>query len=154
VIVECAVYEEGQRRPGELQLDQACEAGQEDGAVVWIDLYEPTPQEFRAIREELSLHPLAIEDAIEAHQRPKVERYGDQVFIVLKSARYVDETEDVVFGEVMLFAGPWRSRAGSPSTSCRTRASSGASPWRTVMTKPCPAKSMTSPNTTSSVSST
>jgi magnesium transporter len=105
VIVECAVYEEGQRRPGELQLDQACEAGQEDGAVVWIDLYEPTPQEFRAIREELSLHPLAIEDALEAHQRPKVERYGDQVFIVLKSARYVDETEDVVFGEVMLFAG-------------------------------------------------
>ena len=105
MIVECAVYEEGRRRPGELELDQACEAGQGDGAVVWIDLYEPTPPEFRAIREELSLHPLAIEDALEAHQRPKVERYGDQVFIVLKSARYVDETEDVVFGEVMLFAG-------------------------------------------------
>ena len=105
VIVDCGVYEDGRRRPGELELEDACEAGQEPGVVVWIDLFEPTAREFEAIRDEFGLHPLAIEDALEAHQRPKLERYGDLMFVVLKSARYVDETEDVLFGEVMVFAG-------------------------------------------------
>jgi magnesium transporter len=105
VIVECAVYEDGQRREGDIALRDACEAGQEPGAFVWIDLYEPSADEFRALREEFDLHPLAVEDALVAHERPKLERYGDMRFVVLKTACYDDDRETVDFGEVMLFAG-------------------------------------------------
>jgi magnesium transporter len=105
VIVECAVYEDGKRRPGDVQLEDACEAGQEPGAFVWIDLFEPTGREFDAIRAEFGLHPLAIEDALEAHERPKLEKFDDMAFLVLKAVSYDDETEDLTFGEVMIFAG-------------------------------------------------
>ena len=104
MIVDCAVYEDGRRR-GSLALDDACEAGQADGAFVWIDLYEPPPDEFAALRDEFSLHPLAVEDALSAHERPKLERYGKVAFIVVKSVSYHDAEEEVRFGEVMIFAG-------------------------------------------------
>jgi magnesium transporter len=106
VIVECAVYEDGARRDGDVPLDQACEAAGDDGAFVWVDLYEPTPEEFEALRDEFSLHPLAIEDATEAHERPKLERYEGVLFMVLKTVTYDDETEDLTFGEIMVFRGP------------------------------------------------
>jgi magnesium transporter len=105
VIVECAVYEDGERRPGELELEQACEAASEPGAFVWIDLFEPTQGEFRALREEFGLHPLAVEDALMAHERPKLERYGDVAFLALKTAVYDDAAEEVRIGEIMLFSG-------------------------------------------------
>ncbi|HEX8120857.1 MAG TPA: magnesium/cobalt transporter CorA [Solirubrobacteraceae bacterium] len=105
MLVECAVYEDGRRKAGDLPLEHACEAGQEDGAFVWVGLFEPTADEFEALRSEFSLHPLAVEDALSAHQRPKIERYGDMTFVVLKTARYVDEAEAVVFGQVMVFVG-------------------------------------------------
>ncbi len=105
MIVECAVYEDGRRKAGNLPLGHACEAGQEDGAFVWVGLHEPTAEEFDALRSEFGLHPLAVEDALRAHQRPKLERYGDMTFVVLKTARYVDETEEVLFGQVMVFVG-------------------------------------------------
>jgi magnesium transporter len=104
VIVECAVYEDGRRR-GDLPLRDACEAGQEPGAFVWIDLYEPSIEELGELRDEFSLHPLAVEDATKAHQRPKLERYGDVAFLVLKTVVYDEEAEEVNFGEVMVFAG-------------------------------------------------
>jgi magnesium transporter len=105
VIVDCAVYRNGERRLGELALTDACEASQEEDAFVWIDLYEPTPEEFGALREEFGLHPLAVEDAIVAHERPKLERYGDIAFLVLRTACYDDDREEVGFGEILLFAG-------------------------------------------------
>ncbi len=105
MIVECAVYEDGRRRPGEIPLEDACEAGQRDGAFVWVGLFEPTSDEFEAIRREFALHPLAVEDALGAHERPKLERYGDMTFVVLKTAQYIDETEEVRFGQVMVFVG-------------------------------------------------
>jgi magnesium transporter len=105
VIVECAVYQDGRRRAGALPLDQACEAGQEPGAFVWVGLVEPTADEFEAMRREFALHPLAVEDALSAHERPKLERYGDMTFVVLKSAEYRDEAEEVRFGQVMVFVG-------------------------------------------------
>jgi magnesium transporter len=105
VIVECAVYEDGRRKAGSLPIEHACEAGQAEGAFVWVGLFEPTADEFSALRAEFDLHPLAVEDALRAHQRPKIERYGDMTFVVLKTARYVDETEDVEFGQVMVFVG-------------------------------------------------
>jgi magnesium transporter len=106
VIVDCAVYEKGHRRPGHLDLEDALEAGRcSDDAFVWIGLHEPTPGEFDAVVAEFQLHPLAVEDAIKAHQRAKLERYGDCLFLVLKTARYDDDLEIIEFSEIQLFAG-------------------------------------------------
>jgi magnesium transporter len=105
MIVDCAVYEDGKRRVGELPLHQAHEAASGDGAFVWIGLHEPDAQEFDAVAAEFELHPLAVEDAITAHQRPKIEMYGNSVFMVLKPAVYVDHEEVVKLGEIMLFVG-------------------------------------------------
>jgi magnesium transporter len=105
MIVDCAVYENGVRRPGKLELDDAYEAGREPGAFVWIGLHEPTEEEFESVRKEFNLHDLAVEDAIKAHQRAKLEVYGDSVFVVLKPAFYDEDTEELELGEVMLFIG-------------------------------------------------
>jgi magnesium transporter len=73
--------------------------------IAWIDLYKPAEEELESVAEELGLHQLAVEDAIKAHQRPKLVRYGDSLFVVLKPARYLDEPERVVFSEVHVFVG-------------------------------------------------
>src|ERR687898_906846 len=99
MIVDCAVYTEGRRRDGPLPVERAVEACRVPGSFVWIGLYEPSGREFEDIQREFELHPLAVEDAIHAHQRPKLEVFGDMVFIVLKTARYVDSEEVVQFGE-------------------------------------------------------
>jgi Mg2+ and Co2+ transporter CorA len=90
VIVDCAVYEQGHRRPGELPVEHAGEASADGGAFVWIGLYEPTEDEFDAVRREFDLHELAVEDAITAHQRPKLEAYDDSLFVVLKPRDHRD----------------------------------------------------------------
>jgi magnesium transporter len=105
VIVDCAVYEGGRRRDGALPVHAAMEACRRPGAFTWIGLYEPTEEEFDSIRREFDLHELAVEDAIHAHQRPKLEVYGDMVFIVLKTARYVDPEEVVRLAEILIFLG-------------------------------------------------
>jgi magnesium transporter len=105
MIVDCAVYEDGRRRPGELPVLQACAASQEPDAFVWIGLHEPTEEEFDSVRREFDLHELAVEDAINAHQRPKLEVYGDSLFVVLKPARLVEPEEPIEFGEVLVFFG-------------------------------------------------
>jgi magnesium transporter len=105
MIVDCAVYEEGRRRDGVLPVHKAMEACRQPGAFTWIGLYEPTEDEFDSIRREFGLHELAVEDAIHAHQRPKLEVYDDMVFIVLKTARYIDPEEVVRLGEILIFLG-------------------------------------------------
>jgi magnesium transporter len=105
VIVDCAVYEEGRRRDGALPVHEAMEACRKPGTFTWIGLYEPTEEEFDSIRREFELHALAVEDAIDAHQRPKLEVYGETLFIVLKTARYVDPAEVVRLGEILIFLG-------------------------------------------------
>jgi magnesium transporter len=75
-------------------------------SLAWIGLYRPDRRELASLAQEFDLHELAIEDANEAHQRPKLERYGDTLFVVLKAARYRDATEEVEFGEVHVFVGP------------------------------------------------
>jgi magnesium transporter len=105
VIVDCAVYERGRRKAGELALDEACEAGRRKDAFAWLGLYEPSEDEFDAVRREFDLHELAVEDAIKAHQRPKLEAYDDSLFIVLKPARYVEAEREVEFGEIGIFIG-------------------------------------------------
>jgi magnesium transporter len=103
MIVDCAVYEDGCRRQGALLLADAGEAAERDGAFVWIGVFEPSEEEFDAVRREFNLHELAVEDAVNAHQRPKVELYGDTLLVVLKTARHVDGREDLETGEILLF---------------------------------------------------
>jgi magnesium transporter len=105
VIVDCAVYERGRRQAGELALDEAFEASRRNDSFVWLGLHEPTEEEFDAVRREFDLHALAVEDAINAHQRPKLEVYGDSLFVVLKPARYLEAERMIEFGEVLIFIG-------------------------------------------------
>jgi magnesium transporter len=105
VIVDCAIYEDGVRRDGKVELAHAYDERRQAGKFVWIGLYEPTEEEFDSLRHEFDLHPLAVEDAIHAHQRPKLEVYDEMVFLVLKTARYVDPTEVIELGEVLVFLG-------------------------------------------------
>jgi len=106
MIIDRAVYRDGRRTAEPDDLGKLHAASQTGDALVWLDLYEPTGEEFSTVAREFGLHELAVEDAVKAHQRPKLERYEDTLFIVLRPARYVDETETVLFGEVDMFAGP------------------------------------------------
>jgi magnesium transporter len=103
VIVDCAAYADGKRREGKLSLERAGETAGEPGTFVWLGVVEPTEAEFEAIGAEFGLHELAIEDAVRAHQRPKVEEYGETIHVVLKTARYVDPEEVIEVGEVSVF---------------------------------------------------
>jgi magnesium transporter len=105
MIVDCAIYEQGKRRDGDVDPSDALQAAREENAFVWIGLHEPSEDEFDSIQREFQLHELAVEDAVHAHQRPKLETYGDTVFLVLKTARYIDSDEIVQFGEILVFLG-------------------------------------------------
>jgi magnesium transporter len=105
VIVDCAVYEHGHRRPGRHSLEDAYTATRGTDAFVWVGVHEPTQEEFENVRHAFSLHELAVEDAIKAHQRPKLELYDDSLFIVLKPVAYHDREESLEFGEIQLFVG-------------------------------------------------
>ncbi|MFC7331152.1 magnesium and cobalt transport protein CorA [Marinactinospora rubrisoli] len=106
-VVDAAVYVDGHRQytPAEI-------AGiypslpRRPGALAWVGMHRPDESQLLAVGEEFGLHKLAVEDAIVAHQRPKLERYGDTLFVVLRAARYLDDVEEVRFGEVHVFTGP------------------------------------------------
>lgn len=106
-VVTAALYDDGRRTssPGSL-AETFRQLREKPGGMAWIGLHRPSPTELHALAEEFDLHPLAIEDALEAHQRPKVERYGETLFVVLRAARYLDATEEVDFGELHVFVGP------------------------------------------------
>ncbi len=104
-IVDNAIYVAGVRGATQHSLEETFETLHERGGMAWIGLYRPTPAEIRAVAEEFELHHLAVEDALHGHQRPKLERYGDTLFVVLRPARYLDAPEEVEFGEVHLFIG-------------------------------------------------
>lgn len=105
-IVDNAVYVEGKRTENPGSLDITFELMRQRHGIAWIGLYRPDHSEINRVAEEFGLHRLAVEDAIAAHQRPKLERYGEQLFVVLRPARYIDETEKVEFGELHIFLGP------------------------------------------------
>jgi magnesium transporter len=104
MIVDCAVYEDGRRLAGEHSLRGAVQACQRNSAFVWLGLYEPTEEELDSVQREFGLHELAVEDALNAHQRPKLEVYDETLFVVLKPARYIDSEEVVETGEIHVFA--------------------------------------------------
>jgi magnesium transporter len=101
-VVGCAAYQGG-RRIAEIDLEQAEQIGTKAGGFVWIGLYEPDEALLRKVQQRFGLHDLAIEDALNAHQRPKMEIYGESLFIVLRTARL--EEGKVLCGETHVFAG-------------------------------------------------
>lgn len=105
MIVGRAIYVGGKRADLPESFEDTYEACRKNGGMAWVGLYEPNETEFESVAREFGLHPLAVEDAISAHQRPKLERYGDSLFVVLRTARYVDENEAVEFGEIHIFVG-------------------------------------------------
>jgi magnesium transporter len=105
VIVDSAIYVDG-HRSAPCPLEEIYETSRERGGFAWIGLYEPTEEEFDLVAGEFGLRELAVKDAIKAHQRPKIERCGDVLFVVLKAARYLEEEETVEFGEIHAFVGP------------------------------------------------
>ncbi|HEV3477028.1 MAG TPA: magnesium/cobalt transporter CorA [Rubrobacteraceae bacterium] len=104
MIVDSAIYVDG-RRSAPYPLEKIYEACHEKGGYAWIGLYDPTEDEFNSVSKEFGLHELAIKEAIKPHQRPKIEHYGDSLFVVLKAARYLEEQETVEFGEIHAFVG-------------------------------------------------
>lgn len=104
-IIDNAVYVDGVRTAEPQSLEQTFETLNRHGGMAWIGLYRPTEDEMSAVAAEFGLHRLAVEDAISAHQRPKLERYDDNLFTVLRPARYLDESETVEFGELHVFTG-------------------------------------------------
>ncbi|HEU5223389.1 MAG TPA: magnesium and cobalt transport protein CorA [Candidatus Lumbricidophila sp.] len=105
-VVNNVIYADGARAATPPTLEATFEAlAEHPGGVAWIGLYRPTDAELNAIAEEFSLHHLAVEDARAGHQRAKLERYGETLFVVLRPARYIDATETVEFGEIHLFVG-------------------------------------------------
>ncbi len=105
-LIDAAIYRGGCRTSSPKTLAETFRAAQQspDG-MTWIGLYRPTERELGSLAAEFELHELAVEDAIQAHQRPKLERYGDTLFVVLRAARYLDDVEEVEFGELHLFIG-------------------------------------------------
>jgi magnesium transporter len=104
MIVDRAIYVNGQREESP-SLEQIQETVRKKAGFAWIGLYEPTMEELGTVAGEFGLPELAVRDSLRAHLRPKAERYGDTLFVAIKTARYVDETETVEFGEVHAFVG-------------------------------------------------
>ncbi|MDG4791070.1 magnesium/cobalt transporter CorA [Micromonospora sp. WMMD1102] len=112
-VVDCGLYVDGVRQPGQLGYAEALDAArQQAGAFVWLGLHEPSQAEMAGIADAYGLHELAVEDAVKAEQRPKLERFGEVSFLVLRTVRYVrhgelTENSDVIeTGQMMLFIGP------------------------------------------------
>jgi magnesium transporter len=106
VIVDCALYHHGVRELSPEDFSDALDTARAQGSsFVWIGLHDPTEAELAKVAAEFSLHELAVEDALTTHQRPKVEEYADSLFVVLKTVRYDEETQQIELGDVMLFVG-------------------------------------------------
>jgi len=102
MVINCAAYEGG-CRVGDIDLDQARKVATSDGRFVWIGLHEPDQPLLRTVQQRFGLHDLAIEDALCAHQRPKLEIYGDTLFVVVRTASLQDRK--IQYGETHIFAG-------------------------------------------------
>ena len=105
MIVDCAHYRDGRRQREEaMEVERAARICGEEGGFVWLGLFEPGPEELREVQEHFGLHDLAVEDAQTFHLRPKIEQYdGSVYFAVLRTARYVEDREEIEFGEVSVF---------------------------------------------------
>jgi magnesium transporter len=104
MVVNCVAYDRDGRRLPEITLDEISDVLEQPDTFVWVGLHEPDEALLEKLQEEFNLHDLAVEDAHHAHQRPKIEAYGDSLFIVVQTAQEVDC--QIVFGETHIFLGP------------------------------------------------
>ena len=105
MIVDCALYRAGTRLEGGSDPRELRARANRPGDFVWIGMHDPTEAEIAEVAALFDLHRLAVEDAVKAHQRPKLERYGDSIFLVLKTLWYVDALDAVETGEIAMFVG-------------------------------------------------
>src|SRR3954468_7733303 len=107
MLVNCVVYQEG-RKLADIEFREIHGYLARPGCFVWVALKDATEGELEQMREEFDLHPLAVEDARKGHQRPKIEEYGDQLFVVVHSVEDApaDSPEHFLVGEIDLFVGP------------------------------------------------
>src|SRR5947209_1560471 len=106
-VIDAALYVEGRREQSPANLsDLFAQMRSNPASTAWIGLYRPSEAQLQSLAAEFGLHELAVEDSIVAHQRPKLERYGDTLFVVLRAARYDDADEEVDFSELHVFVGP------------------------------------------------
>jgi magnesium transporter len=106
-VVDTAIYRDGRRIETPATVSETARRLREQpGTVAWIGMFRPAEAQFLPVADDFGLHEVAVEDAIVAHQRPKLERYGDTLFVVLRSATYLDDAEEVEFGEIHVFVGP------------------------------------------------
>ncbi len=129
-VVACVAYAEG-RRVGDVAIPDISEVLKQPGHFVWIGLHDPSPELLQQIQQEFGLHDLAVEDAQKAHQRPKLEQYGDSIFVVLRPALLAGDQQRIELGETHLFVGPRyivsiRHGATPSYTVVRTRCESNA----------------------------
>jgi magnesium transporter len=126
MIIDGAMYVKGERQPPPAASGTlARRADVPDDSFVWLGMRMPTASEMDAARHAFALHELAVEDALSVHERPKLEFYGDTMFLVLRTARYVSTTDEVESGELCVFVGPWfvlSVRHGVASPLARVRA--------------------------------
>jgi magnesium transporter len=104
-IINCATYIDG-RKVANIEIDEISSVLHTQNQFVWIGLHEPDSKTLKKIQEQFNLHELAIEDAHNAHQRPKIEMYGDVLFAVLRTAQINKTTYHTDFGETHFFVGP------------------------------------------------
>jgi magnesium transporter len=107
MIIDCAHYRDGRRQhDGSMSLQEAANR-RHGGGFVWLGMFEPTADELAEVRDSFGLHELAVEDAQTFHLRPKIEQYDGEVrLVILRTARYDDEREEVDFGEISVFISP------------------------------------------------
>jgi len=105
-LIDNAIYVDGRRAATPKTLDETYEVMKANNGFAWIGMYRPSEREVRSVAAEFSLHHLAVEDALKGHQRAKLERFDDILFVVLRPARYIDDEERVEFGELHVFVGP------------------------------------------------
>jgi magnesium transporter len=107
MIIDCALYRDGARQHEGMMSLEAAAAECQKGGFVWLGMFEPSEDELTAVRKSFGLHPLAVEDALSLHQRPKIELYDQDVhLVILRTARYDEEREVVEFGEISVFLAP------------------------------------------------
>jgi magnesium transporter len=106
VFADGAIYRDGRRTAEPLELARLDGSGPDGALLAWVGLDRPTEAEFTAVAQQFGLPEAAVAHSLHPHQRPRLERYGDTLFCVLRTARYIDESETFDFGEVLVFLGP------------------------------------------------